>query len=104
MPKIDNMLSMSKQFFNQKSPNEIIQKLAEKIKYQRKKLKLSQEQLALKSGVSLGSIKRFETKFEISFASFIKILIALDLEQNLDNLVPTKTYSSIEEVIRDIEE
>lgn len=98
------MLSMSKQFFNQKSPNEIIQKLAEKIKYQRKKLKLSQEQLALKSGVSLGSIKRFETKFEISFASFIKILIALDLEQNLDNLVPTKTYSSIEEVIRDIEE
>ncbi len=90
---------MNNQFLNQKTPNEIAKSLTEKIKQQRKKLKISQEVLAQKSGVSLGSIKRFETKYEISLQSFIKIAIALNLDSDLDNLFTTKTYTSIEEVI-----
>ena len=73
--------------------------LVEKIKQQRKKLKISQIQLASKSGVSLGSIKRFELKYEISLNSFIKILIALNLEGDLENLFTQKSYTSIDEVI-----
>ena len=84
---------------NQKTPNEIAKSLAEKIKTHRKKLKISQEALAQKSGVSLGSIKRFETKYEISLQSFIKIAIALDLDNDLENLFTQKTYASIDEVI-----
>ena len=68
-----NILSMNNQFLNQKTPNEIAKSLADKIKEHRKKLKISQEMLSQKSGVSLGSIKRFETKYEISLQSFIKI-------------------------------
>ena len=90
---------MSNQFLNQKTPNEIAKDLAEKIKAHRKKLKISQEVLAQKSGVSLGSIKRFETKYEISLQSFIKIAIVLGLDNNLENLFTTKTYASIDEVI-----
>ena len=90
---------MNNQFLNQKTPNEIAKNLAEKIKQQRKKLKISQQELAQKSGVSLGSIKRFETKYEISLQSFIKIAIALDLDRNFENLFTTKTYTSINEVI-----
>lgn len=86
-------------FFNPKTPNDIAKELIEKIKQHRKKLKISQAQLASKSGVSLGSIKRFESKYEISLNSFIKILIALNLEQDLENLFTQKNYSSIDEVI-----
>ncbi len=85
--------------FNPKTPNDIANELVEKIKQYRKKLKISQVQLAAKSGVSLGSIKRFESKYEISLNSFIKILIALNLEQDLENLFTQKSYNSIDEVI-----
>ena len=85
--------------FNPKTPNDIAQELVEKIKQHRKKLKVSQIQLAAKSGVSLGSIKRFESKHEISLNSFIKILIALNLERDLENLFTQKSYNSIDEVI-----
>ncbi len=90
---------MSNFLFNPKTPNDIAKELVEKIKQQRKKLKISQIQLAAKSGVSLGSIKRFESKYEISLNSFIKILIALNLEQDLENLFTQKNYNSIDEVI-----
>ena len=85
--------------FNPKTPNDIAKELVGKIKQHRKKLKISQAQLATKSGVSLGSIKRFESKYEISLNSFIKILIALNLEQDLENLFTQKDYNSIDEVI-----
>ena len=85
--------------FNSKTPNDIAKELIEKIKQHRKKLKISQAQLASKSGVSLGSIKRFESKYEISLNSFIKILIALNLERDLENLFLQKSYNSIDEVI-----
>ena len=91
---------MNSSFFNQKTPNEIAKSLADKIKEHRKKLKISQEVLAQKSGVSLGSIKRFETKYEISLQSFIKIAIALDLDNDLENLFTQKTYTSIDEIIK----
>ena len=85
---------------NQKTPNEIAKSLADKIKESRKKFKISQEVLAQKSGVSLGSIKRFETKYEISLQSFIKIAISLDLDDDLENLFTQKTYTSIDEIIK----
>lgn len=90
---------MNNFLFNPKTPNDIAKELVEKIKQHRKKLKISQAQLASKSGVSLGSIKRFESKYEISLNSFIKILIALNLEQDLENLFTQKSYNSIDEVI-----
>lgn len=85
--------------FTQKTPTEIIKNLVLKIQDRRKKLKISQVELAQKSGVSLGSIKRFESKYEISLSSLIKIAIALDLDKDFDNLFNQKIYKSIDEVI-----
>lgn len=90
---------MNEFIFNPKSPNDIAKEFVEKIKQQRKVLKISQVQLAAKSGVSLGSIKRFESKYEISLNSLIKILIALNLEKDFENLFTQKIYNSIDEVI-----
>ncbi len=69
-------------FLNQKSPIEISKAISEKIKQRRKKMKISQSALAKKSGVSLGSIKRFESKYEIALISLIKIAIALEYESD----------------------
>lgn len=90
---------MNNSLFNPKTPNDIAKELVERIKQHRKKFKISQVLLSIKSGVSLGSIKRFESKYEISLNSFIKILIALNLEQDLENLFTQKNYNSIDEVI-----
>ncbi len=90
---------MNNFLFNQKTPTEIIKSLVLKIQDRRKKLKISQVELAQKSGVSLGSVKRFESKYEISLSSLIKIAIALDLDKDFDNLFNHKSYTSIDEVI-----
>lgn len=90
---------MNNFLFNQKTPTEIIKNLVLKIQDRRKKLKISQVELAQKSGVSLGSVKRFESKYEISLSSLIKIAIALDLDKGFDNLFNHKSYTSIDEVI-----
>ena len=91
---------MNSSFLNQKTPNEIAKSLADKIKEHRKRLKISQDVLAQKSGVSLGSIKRFETKHEISLQSFIKITIELDLDKDFESLFTAKTYTTIDEIIK----
>ncbi len=92
---------MDTSFLNIKSPREIAQSLAVKIKNRRRKLKISQERLAQKSGVSLGSIKRFETKYEISLSSFIKISVTLDMGKDLEGLFSSYRFTSIEELINE---
>ena len=88
-----------KNLLHQKTPVEISKELAQRLKYRRKKMKISQSELAKLSGVSLGSIKRFETKYEIALISLIIIAIVLDTEGDFDNLFSKKVYNSIEEII-----
>ena len=60
-----------------KESSEINKTIAKRLRDIRRKQKISQEQLWLVSGVSLGSIKRFERTGDISFKSLIKIASAL---------------------------
>ncbi|MDC0584715.1 helix-turn-helix domain-containing protein [Bacteroidales bacterium] len=55
------------------TPNDVSQELAKRHKALRKQLKLSQAELAERSGVSLGSLKRFETTGQISLESLLKL-------------------------------
>ena len=61
------------------TPEELDQKLAQRVRKIRKRRSITQEKLASISGVSYGSIKRFETTGQISLLSLTKIAIALDL-------------------------
>ncbi|KAF0092046.1 MAG: helix-turn-helix domain protein [Fusobacteria bacterium] len=49
---------------------------------------LTQEELSDKSGIAIRSISRMESGEDIQFGNLIKVLIALDLDANLDMLVP----------------
>ena len=84
----------------QKTWKEINTEIAERMIQLRKRKKLSQKSLALRSGVSLGSLKRFEQTGEISLQSLTKIAIALEVEGELEELFSKVPFASIEEVIQ----
>ncbi|MDR3258066.1 MAG: helix-turn-helix transcriptional regulator [Fusobacteriaceae bacterium] len=90
---------MEYNFLNNKTPKEIQLEIAKDVKERRKELKLTQEEFAKKSGVSFGSIKRFENIGEISLFSLVKITIILNCEDKLLLLFKQKQYNSIEEII-----
>lgn len=85
----------------QKTWSEINNEIAGKIIRLRKRKKISQKELATRSGVSLGSVKRFEQSGEISLQSLSKIAIALGVEDELLNLFDDVPFASIEEVINE---
>ena len=66
-----------------------------------KRRSITQEKLASISGVSYGSIKRFETTGQISLLSLTKIAIALDLADELRNIFTQVPYKDIQEVINE---
>ena len=85
----------------QKTWNEIDNAIANRMVKLRKRRKITQKALAAKSGVSLGSIKRFEQIGEISLQSLTKLAIALEVEGELDTLFDSVPFQSIEEVINE---
>lgn len=84
----------------QKTWTEINKELAKRMVQLRRRRKISQKELAARSGVSLGSLKRFEQTGEISLQSLTKLAIALGVEGELETLFAEVPFESIEEVIR----
>lgn len=82
-----------------KTPSERAKQIAEREKSKRKSKKLTQQELSKRTGISLGSIKRFEQTGEISFVSLLKIADVLNETDSFDELFNTHTYRSIQEVI-----
>ena len=72
--------------------------LAEQAKVRRLALNLSRETLSERSGVSAASIKRFETKGEISLDALLKIARVLDASLEFEQLFQTKTPLSLEQL------
>ena len=83
------------------TPEELDQKLEQRVIKIRKRRSITQEKLASISGVSYGSIKRFETTGQISLLSLTKIAIALDLADELRNIFTQVPYKDIQEVINE---
>ena len=80
---------------------ELDQNLALRVRNIRKRRYISQEKLASISGVSYGSIKRFEATGQISLISLTKIAMALDMADELRNLFTQVPYKDIWEVINE---
>ena len=80
---------------------EIDMKLAGRIRGIRKRRSISQKKLSEMSGVSYGSIKRFETTGQISLLSLTKLAFALNEVDEIRNLFTDVPYRSIQEVINE---
>ena len=73
---------------NQKGYQEYVRDLGRKIKLYRISLEMSQQDLADKTGISKRSISRIEQGESVQISSLFTILIALDLGDNIELLVP----------------
>lgn len=81
------------------TPPEICAELARRHKALRKSMKLSQSELAERSGVSLGSLKRFENSGQISLESLLKLANLMDRLKDFEKLfLPEKDMSRIEKL------
>lgn len=80
---------------------ELDKKIADRVRLIRKRRSISQEKLAQISGVSFGSVKRFETTGQISLLSLTRIAMALDMADDLRQLFTKVPYRNIQEVINE---
>ena len=76
------------------TPTDISKALAERHKALRKHLKLSQAEMAERSGVSLGSLKRFERTGQISLESLLKLAHLMNRLEDFESIFQTKEDQS----------
>lgn len=82
-----------------KNPTDVLQALSERFQQTRKQMRYTQQELANRSGVSLGSIKRFERTGLISLESLVKMAHVLDCLEQFDVLFSIKNeLSSVEKL------
>ncbi len=86
-----------------KTPAELLFDICKKVKQRRKDLKLTQAEVADKSGVPLPTIRKYEQTGKISFESFVKIAFVLDIASDLLSIFRQKQtdYKSMDDLLKD---
>lgn len=88
-------------FIEMQTQGEVSSAIAQRMRARRKEQGLTQAQLSERSGVSLGSLKRFEQTGEVSLSSLVNLAMALGCQRDFDGLFARRGYRSIEEAIAD---
>lgn len=91
----DNILSLIN-----KTPDLLMSGIAKRVKQRRLEKGWTQNMLATKAGVSLGSYRRFESSGEISLRSLVMLAFVLEMTDEFKNLFSRKTYQSIDDIIK----
>ena len=77
--------------------NDAIEKeVGQRMKMMRLKKNMTQNELAMKSGLSRVAISRIERGHGVTFSSLVKILRVLNLLQNLEKLTPPPQPSPLD--------
>jgi transcriptional regulator with XRE-family HTH domain len=85
------------------TPHEMAKHLAQKVQAKRLFLNLTQQTLAKRSGVSYGSIKKFERTGQISLESLLKVSFVLGDLLKFNDLFSIKNleYLTLDELLND---
>jgi transcriptional regulator with XRE-family HTH domain len=83
-----------------KNPYEMRHQLAQRIKILRKQKKYSQQELAERSNVSLGSYKRFEKSGQISLEALLRITFILERLDDFEKLFISNNMDEIEKLFK----
>lgn len=86
------------------TPHEIQKRIAKQVRAKRLELNLSQQTLSEKSGVSYGSLKKFEQTGQISLEALLKLALVLGCINDFHTLFALKkpeTSLSLDELIND---
>ncbi len=76
-----------------KAPNEVLEGVRDRFKRRRLARNLTQAGLAKRSGVTLGSLKRFESTGLIAFDSLLKLALVLDCLGDFDRVATDDAQS-----------
>jgi len=85
------------EFVKTETNQSVLACLVERERERRKELRLSQKVLALRSGVSYASIRRFESTGEISLTSLLKIGDAIGCLSDFNKLFKNKKIISLKD-------
>ena len=80
------------------SPDEIAKKITQDFRARRIEKNLTREQIALKSGVAVSNIVRFEQKGLISLTNLICLACCLEYSSEIKNIFDQPKYSTMEEL------
>jgi transcriptional regulator with XRE-family HTH domain len=86
-----------------KSPHEMADDIAKRAKMRRLSLNLSQRTLSERSGVSYGTLKKFERSGQISLESLLKLALTLDAFDDFEKILvetPAEKLSSLDELLK----
>ena len=86
--------------FNLISTEDIAAELAARLRSRRLARNLTLEGLARRSGVALGTLKKFEHTGQISLISFIRLAITLKDESALQNLLLEQKAETLDEILQ----
>ena len=78
----------------------IATELAVRVRNRRLAQNLTLEGLARRSGVALGTLKKFERTGQIALVSFIRLVITLKDEATLENLLLKQKFETLDEVLQ----
>ncbi len=80
------------------TPIEIIKKAVDLVETTRKTQKLQQKELAQMADIPLPTYKQFIYSHKISFENLIKLFMALKMFDNLNGLLKSREYKTLDEI------
>ncbi|MEX0661778.1 MAG: helix-turn-helix transcriptional regulator [Balneolaceae bacterium] len=81
------------------NPKDLMEKISKRAKAKRLGHNITQKELAERSGVSLGSIKRFENTGQISLKHLLMVATVLKALEEFHFLFEETSYQSIDEMV-----
>ncbi|HRU38895.1 MAG TPA: helix-turn-helix transcriptional regulator [Candidatus Goldiibacteriota bacterium] len=94
----DNILTTKSDIYGF-MPGEISKDISKRARERRLELNLSQAALAKRSGVSLGTLKRFERIAEISLKNLLLLAAAMDALDGFKGVFSGRNYATFEEAV-----
>ena len=86
-----------------KTPDSIMKNIAERVKERRLEKNFTQKAFAKRAGVGYDAYRRFENTGEITLQKLILCAIILDAAEDFTKLFSTKSYQSIDELLKNKE-
>lgn len=81
------------------SPENVAIELAVRLRNRRLQQNLTQQGLARRSGVPLGTLKKFERSGQIALTSFVRLAITLRDEAALGELLVEQKFETLDEIL-----
>lgn len=86
-----------------RSFHEVLDGIGERARALRLRRALRQEELALRAGVGVATVIRFERNGRVSLENALRIATALDADAAFEKLFEAPTFGSLDEVLEDAE-